>query len=45
MRHVTRSIGNVESVVIATDAHGKDMGLRIGHAPGQTILTFSQAVD
>jgi nucleotide-binding universal stress UspA family protein len=40
-RHVTRSIGQVESVAIATDANGRDSALRICHAPGQTVLTFS----
>jgi hypothetical protein len=39
--HVTRSIGNVESVAVATDAHGRDIALRIEHAPGQTVLSFT----
>ena len=41
LRHVTRSVGNVESVAIATDAHGNDVALRISHERGQTVLTFS----
>jgi nucleotide-binding universal stress UspA family protein len=41
-RHVTRGIGNVQAVAIATDVHGLDTGLLISHEPGQTILTFSQ---
>ena len=39
--HVTRGIGNVQSVAIATDGRGRDTALLISHAPGQTILTFS----
>jgi hypothetical protein len=41
LRHVTRSVGNVKSVAIATDAHGHDVALRISHERGQTVLTFS----
>jgi nucleotide-binding universal stress UspA family protein len=40
MHHVTRAIGNVESVTIATDAHGCDLGMSIAHGTGQTVLTF-----
>ncbi len=40
-RHVTRAIGVVESVAIAADAHGRDVGLRISHGGGQTVVTFS----
>ena len=40
-RHVTRGIGNVQAVAIATDGRGRDTGLLISHPPGQTILTFS----
>jgi hypothetical protein len=39
--HVTRGIGNVQEVSIATDGRGRDTGLLISHAPGQTILTFT----
>ncbi len=39
--HVTRGIGNVQEVSIATDGSGRDTGLMLSHAPGQTILTFS----
>lgn len=40
-RHVTRAIGVVESVAIAADAHGRDLGLRISHSGGQTVVTFT----
>jgi nucleotide-binding universal stress UspA family protein len=39
--HVTRGIGNVQEVSIVTDGRGRDTGLLISHAPGQTILTFT----
>ena len=39
--HVTRGIGDVQSVAIATDGRGRDTALLISHPPGQTLLTFS----
>ena len=39
-QHLTREIPNVESVAIAADARGSDLGLRIRHGKGQTLLTL-----
>jgi nucleotide-binding universal stress UspA family protein len=39
-RRVTRVIGAVDSVAIAADTSGRDVGIRINHAGGQTALTF-----
>jgi nucleotide-binding universal stress UspA family protein len=39
-RHVTHIIGAVDSVAIAADSSGRDVGLRINHGGGQTALTF-----
>lgn len=39
-RHVTRAMGMVDSVAVASDPAGKDLGLRISHGGGQTVLTF-----
>ncbi|HEX6747113.1 MAG TPA: DUF5335 family protein [Longimicrobium sp.] len=36
--HLTRSIANVESVDLVTDALGRDAALRIAHDDGQTLL-------
>ena len=38
--HLTRSIGNVDSVAVLTSPTGADVGLRISHGEGQTLLTF-----
>jgi nucleotide-binding universal stress UspA family protein len=39
-RRVTRAIGAVDSVAIAADETGRDIGMRISHGGGQTALTF-----
>ncbi len=44
-RHVTRAIANAESIVITSDHHGRDTGLRVVHSPGQTVLTFPAVAD
>ncbi len=41
--HITRGIGGVNSITVVCDAHGRDMGLRVGHGTGQTLLTFLQS--
>jgi nucleotide-binding universal stress UspA family protein len=38
--HLTRGIGKVDSVAVLTSPTGKDVGLRISHGEGQTLLTF-----
>jgi nucleotide-binding universal stress UspA family protein len=38
--HLTRSIGNVDSIAVLTAPTGADVGLRISHGEGQTLLTF-----
>jgi hypothetical protein len=38
--HLTRGIGNVDSVAVVTSPTGQDVGLRISHGEGQTLLTF-----
>jgi nucleotide-binding universal stress UspA family protein len=38
--HVSRRITDVESVTVASDAHGQDIALSIRHGGGQTLLTF-----
>ena len=38
--HLSRSIGAVDSVAVVTEPSGLDVGLRIEHGPGQTLLTF-----
>ena len=43
-RQITRNISSVDSVSIATDPHGTDLGLRISHGGGETILTFTHDV-
>jgi nucleotide-binding universal stress UspA family protein len=39
-RHVTRSMGVVDSITIEADASGRDVGIRISHGSGHTALTF-----
>jgi nucleotide-binding universal stress UspA family protein len=39
-RHFTRGIGEVRSIDVLRDAHGRDSVLRIAHGSGQTILTL-----
>ena len=39
-RRVARAIGAVESLVLEADETGRDVGLRISHGGGQTLLTF-----
>ena len=41
-RHLTRGIGNVNSIDLLKDARGHDWILRIGHGAGQTILTLNR---
>jgi hypothetical protein len=38
--HLSRSIGDVDSVSVLTDASERDTALRIAHGSGQTLLTF-----
>lgn len=38
--HLTRSIGNVDSIAVLTSPSGLDVGLRISYGKGQTLLTF-----
>lgn len=38
--HLTRSIGHVDSITVLTAPTGADVGLRISHGKGQTLLTF-----
>ena len=38
--HLTRSIAHVDSVAVQSAPTGEDLGLRIAHGEGQTILTF-----
>jgi hypothetical protein len=38
--HLTRSIAHVDSVAVQSAPTGEDLGLRITHGEGQTILTF-----
>jgi nucleotide-binding universal stress UspA family protein len=39
--HLTRGITHVDAVAVSSGADGKDLGLRIKHGDGQTILTFT----
>lgn len=39
-RRVTRSLSDVDAVAVAADTRGRDIGLRIRHDSGQTLLTF-----
>ena len=39
-RHLTRTIGSVRTIDLMRDAAGRDEGLRITHADGQTLLRF-----
>jgi hypothetical protein len=39
--YVTRHIGDVDFLTVATDPSGKDMGLSVQHGRGQTLLTFA----
>lgn len=41
--HLTRSIGEVESIAVLSAPSGEDLGLRIAHGAGQTLVTFSRA--
>ena len=38
--HLSRSIAHVDSVAVQSAPTGEDVGLRIAHGEGQTILTF-----
>ena len=40
-RHLSRSIGDIQSIDILQDELGRDLALRIAHGAGQTLLTFS----
>jgi len=39
-RRVTRVIGGVNSIAIEADSTGRDVGIRISHGGGQTVLSF-----
>lgn len=39
--HLTRGISGVTGVDIMQDDRGRDLAIRIGHGPGQTLLTFN----
>ena len=39
-RHLTRTIGEVDSIAVHTDASDQDAALRVAHGTGQTLLTF-----
>jgi hypothetical protein len=41
-RHLTRSIGGVDTIDVMTDKQGRDIALRIAHGAGQTLLTFTR---
>jgi nucleotide-binding universal stress UspA family protein len=41
--HLTRGIGMVDSIAVLTAPTGEDLGLRIAHGDGQTLLTFPRA--
>lgn len=41
-RHLTRNIGDVTSMDLITDDHGRDLELRISHGAGETILGFAR---
>ena len=38
--HLTRSIGKVDAIAVLSSPTGEDLGLRIAHGDGQTLLTF-----
>ena len=38
--HLTRGIGKVDSIAVLSTSTGEDLGLRIAHGEGQTLLTF-----
>jgi hypothetical protein len=38
--HLSRSIGDADSIGLLTDAQGKDVALRLRHGTGQTLLTL-----
>lgn len=40
--HLTRSIANVTSMDVISDGQGHDLGLRIAHGAGETIVTFTR---
>lgn len=40
VRRVTRTIGAVDAVTVTADPMGEDVGLRISHGGGQTVLTL-----
>lgn len=42
-QHLTRGIADVQSVAVVCDAAGMDLGLRVAHGSGQTLLTFLPA--
>jgi hypothetical protein len=39
-RHLSRNIGDVTSIDVITDGAGRDLGLRIAHGQGETVITF-----
>jgi hypothetical protein len=41
-RHLTRGIAGVTGIDILRDENGRDQVLRIGHEPGQTILSLDR---
>lgn len=41
-KHLTRTIGSVRTIELLRDDVGRDEGLRVTHADGQTLLRFAQ---
>ena len=40
-RHLSRGIGDVTSIDVTTDGNGLDLGLRIAHGVGETVVSFT----
>jgi nucleotide-binding universal stress UspA family protein len=41
-RHLSRNIGDVTSIDVITDGQGRDLGLRISHGTGETMVSFTR---
>lgn len=41
-RHLSRSIGDVTSMDVIGDGQGRDLGLRIAHGVGETLVSFTR---
>jgi nucleotide-binding universal stress UspA family protein len=41
-RHLSRNIGDVTSIDVITDGLGRDLGLRISHGAGETVVSFTR---